>query len=761
MSGLPSSDGSTADRKPGRLPGSGADSPDPAVPGADDPAPDQQSVTDGPGAQVGPRFDGPSGPEGDQGRESEDEYTDEEDEAELPAASDVLARLESLLGLPRIATGTVRVHGQNATGHGATAIGTLNLTTVRSGAGDGVWCQVLSARTVDDMMSAYAPAKTDERLEGHLSRSPLIRLSGRPGTGRFTSACTALARRYGSHRVGLLLAERLSDLVREDSQLDRDHGYVLMVDARQRDLDGMTLVGLAARVGRLASSLVVIGDFGDREIAGDLVEHQPAVPWEIFRAQLGHRLRGRCVAWCASCAGRCVEDYLDQECARQPSLRSYLDGSPQPAEIARLAEAVADTVPRGAELTGLLNRLLPQQLRHRARIILDPADEPGLADLGGTDYLRAFRLATGVLGGCPLTEIRWAAQQLLGPGIGMAGATGSLRQPDLDLLLGVQLREAVVAGETDRSAGVRTLRFSDSDTLLPASLLEVAWSDWGISERLLDWLAGLARTGSSQVRQAAGAAIGWSAGQSTGAVLDVLRALARERQAGVRQVAGVALVAMAMQPELRRPVQVLLDRWAEGTAYERDTVARAYALGLAQVWPETAVTQLRRVAQWRLQRWQNSVVRGLLEVYRGGHADLVVPALVDWVRSPDPEVRRHAARATRTLADQWAPAPRSHWPALLDLIRAGVVQRADVASLWAVALSLPETAYRSWRTLGYWLNQADGHPDVAEACLDLLRATIIDQPLRRRLAHQLRHVWRPVMPHNQLLFRLAPLTLED
>ncbi|WP_036375240.1 hypothetical protein, partial [Micromonospora sp. ATCC 39149] len=262
----------------------------------------------------------------------------------------------------------------------------------------------------------------------------------------------------------------------------------------------------------------------------------------------------------------------------------------------------------------------------------------------------------------------------------------------------------------------------------------------------------------------AAGAVGWSAVHGVHAALHTVDQLARERRAGVRQAAAIALVGMAMQPELRQRVRVELDRWATGgAAHLRDTVARAYALGLARLWPETALVQLRRVAEARMQRRNNSVVRGLVEVYVAGHAASVLPALAEWAVAEDqPEVRLHAGRALRVLADRWVPAPRESWPELLDLARAGTVRMSDLATCWATALSLPGTAYRAWRTLGFWLNRADGNPEVAALCLHLVDLVVAGrEPLRHRLDHQLRHVWGPLMPRNTLLRHVRRLIDED
>ncbi|WFE93615.1 hypothetical protein [Micromonospora sp. WMMD987] len=697
---------------------------------------------------------------------------DEQDEAPDPVA--VLARLTALLGAPSsIGVGDVRVRGQNATGPGATAIGTVNITTATVATGGRSWSETLSGTWVRQLADGYAPAPSDQWLDRQLKLRHLVCLTGVDGTGRHTAACLASARRYGYDRVGVLDAEHLSDLLGTDVPVRPGHGYTLALgDEAVRELDGMTLVGLAARLEATGSSLVLVGDFAHREqeFAGHLVPHRPAPSVEVFRAQLRRLLRGQCVGWCVDvCTGDCVDVYVEEECVPHPLLAAHLSGGPRAGEVVRLAELIAQAPPRGVDLTERLERLLPRQLRQRARGVFAVEDDGGEgASRWDADHRRAFRLSCAVLAGQSVVEVQAAAGRLLvGPMPGSddvaAPASVGLLGGAVDLLLGPVLRQAVVLVDDDRIGSGRRIEFSPGNDQLRTTLLEVAWSNWWLPEHLLGWLATLVRTGSPGVREAAAGAVGWSARHGVRAALKTVDDLARERRAGVRQAAAVALVAMAMQPELRQRVRAELDRWAsDGPAHRRDTVARAYALGLARLWPDTALLHLRQIAQVRMQRWHHSVVRGLVEVHSAGHQATVLPALAEWTRSEDPEVWLHAGRALRVLADRWAPAPREHWPELLDLAQAGTVSMTDLAACWANALSLPTTAYRSWRTLGFWLSRADGHAEVAAHCLEMLGLVVAGRaPLRHRLDHQLHHVWGQLMPHNTLLAAVHRLTDED
>ncbi|MGC4791488.1 hypothetical protein ACLQ22_27115 [Micromonospora sp. DT178] len=696
---------------------------------------------------------------------------DEPDEPEEPLDSgDVIRRLADLLGGSTIGLGDVRVRGQNATGHGAVAIGTVNVTTAGTDGTGRIWYESLSGNEVRELAEGYAPAPSDQQLDRHLKRRHLVCLSGPSSSGRFTSAVLATARRHGLDRACVLGAEQPADLLGSSKRLPAGRGYVLrLADTAANAVDGFTLVALAARAEATGMTLILVGDFSRRgqDLAGHVVEHRVPSAVEVFRARLRQQLTGLCVGWCPDgCDGTCVERYVDDACVTHPLLSAYLAGEPRPDEVVPVVELIARTVPHGPALTERLEQLLPRQLRERATQILDAGrpDGPDGVDGWAADQARAFRLACAVLAGQPVTEIHQAARRLAGADpTGITPTGPRLRGPEVDTLLGSTLRQAVVVIGDERATGGRRIEFAAGSEQLRSTLLEVAWTDWWLPGQLLGWLADLVRSDVPGIRQAAAGAIGWSAGRDVRAALETVGDLARERRAGVRQAAAIALVAMAMQPGLRQRVRTELDQWAAGpAAHLRDTVARAYGLGLARLWPDAALMQLRLVAQARMQRRNNSVVRGLVEVYRNGHAATLVPELVDWTASDDPEVRLHAARTLRVLADRWAEPPREHWPELLDLVRRRIVGPGDVAALWAVALGMPQTAYRSWRTLGFWLNRADGNPEVASQCLALLRHVIAGRPpLRHRLDHQIRHVWRPIMPRNDLLDAVHALIDED
>ncbi|WP_327039947.1 HEAT repeat domain-containing protein [Micromonospora ureilytica] len=686
---------------------------------------------------------------------------------ELLDPTDVLRRLAGLLGGSSIGVGDVRVQGQNATGHGAVAIGTVNVTAARSGGAGRVWFETLVEANVRETAGGYASTPSDRRLDHHLQHHDLVCLSGPVGSGLITSATLAAARKHGFARVRVLGVEQLSDLLGAEAPLPAGHGYVLRLsEVDLPEVDGFTLVALSARAATSGTTVVLVGDFSRRrnDLVGHVVEHRSAPAAEVFRAQLRHQLSGQCVGWCTdACDGRCLERYVDEDCLRHPLLSAYLAGEPRPSEVLKVVALIARTVPKAGALTERLEQFLPLQLRERAVEILDLR---GGDEIDGftNEEVRAFRLSCAVLAGQPVAEIHQAAQRLARLHFQEVTSTGApLRASAIEALLGSTLSQAVTRLNDVRVPGGCRIDFPAGTEPLRSALLEVAWTEWWSPAELLDWLADLIRGDLPAVRQAAAGAIGWSATRDVQAALDTVGVLARERRAGVRQAAAIVLVAMAMQPMLHHRVRTELGRWTAGpAAHLRDTVARAYSLGLAQLWPDAALVQLRQVAKARMQRWNNSVVRGLVEVYRNGHTGSVVPALVDWTASADPEVQLHAARTLRVLADRWAEPPREHWPELLHLVDQGTIRLADLAVLWATALSLPWTAYRSWRTLGFWLDRADRQPVVAGHCLQLVRHVVAGQPaLRHRLDHQLHHVWRPVMLHNDLLDDVQRLIDEE
>ena len=224
----------------------------------------------------------------------------EADEPEEPLDSaDVIRGLADLLGGATIGLGDVRVRGQNATGHGAVAIGTVNVTTTGADGTGRIWYESLSGNEVGELAQGYAPTSSDQQLDRHLKRRHLVCLSGPSASGRFTSAVLATARRHGLDRACVLGAEQPADLLGPSERLPAGRGYVLrLADSAANAVDGFTLVALAARAEATGMTLILVGDFSRRgqDLAGHLVEHRVPPAVEVFRARLRQQLTGRASA---------------------------------------------------------------------------------------------------------------------------------------------------------------------------------------------------------------------------------------------------------------------------------------------------------------------------------------------------------------------------------------------------------------------------------------------------------------------------------
>ncbi|MFF0121716.1 hypothetical protein ACFYP0_16855 [Micromonospora arida] len=411
-----------------------------------------------------------------------------EEEADEPEdlldPTDVLRGLAGLLGGSSIGVGDVRVQGQNATGHGAVAIGTVNVTAARSDGAGRVWFETLVEANVRETASRYASTPSDQRLDHHLQHQHLVCLSGLVGSGRFTSATLAVARRHGFDRVCVLGGvDQLSDLLGAGASLPAGHGYVVRLsEVVIRAVDGFTLVALAARAATSGTTVVLVGDFSQRkhDFVGHVVDHRPAPAAEVFRAQLRHQLRGQCVGWCTdTCDGRCLKRYVDLDCSGHPLLSAYLVGQPRPSEVLKVVATIAPTVPKAGALTERLERLLPLQLRERAVEILDVQRVGEEIDGFTNDEVRAFRLSCAVLAGQPVAEMHEAARRLARWGFHEVTPTGApLRGSAIDALLGPTLSQAVARVPDARVPGGCRIDFPAGTESIRSALLEVAWTDW-------------------------------------------------------------------------------------------------------------------------------------------------------------------------------------------------------------------------------------------------------------------------------------------
>jgi hypothetical protein len=177
--------------------------------------------------------------------------------------------------------------------------------------------------------------------------------------------------------------------------------------------------------------------------------------------------------------------------------------------------------------------------------------------------------------------------------------------------------------------------------------------------------------------------------------------------------------------------------------------------------PYAGLHDLRRVALDAWQRRSLLIAIGVEQTYARSRAAEIIGELVEWTRSDEERVQRHAAQSFVRLARRSAESSESQWPELLGRLRDGELGTEQVAELWILSLSYPPTASSAWRVLTYWINRAEHHPAVAQPLLDVVDSMTGVEQITVRLRHQMRHVWREQRPASPVLTGIAAIIKES
>ncbi len=671
------------------------------------------------------------------------------------------------------ASGSIRVGslrnkgGQAAVGHHATNIG-VQVNHMGRPTEDASWSTPIPAHLVAQLVMSYTATGSDEDLIDHLKTQDLVYLTGDSGTGRQTAAMVALEQQAGAQciaTVRLAANIRLVDVVRRVELLG-NHGHVLDISTTPHP-DLITLAVLEDQARRQQAKIVVIGQ---RAQAGvDLghypVHHRPAKPEAIFRKQLAYWLEqhARCVGTCADCCHECVPPYVEV-CLGHANLANHLHRIPPVAEIADIAKRIAETAPTAEALADLLAQLMPDPYRNEARKILriTPDEQKSATPALTPEYRRAFRIAYAVFEGEPLARV-FSAAELLAP------SPESTTQPaTVQRHLGIEVSSLLPPGMSPDTATTeggggspQVARLRDRELVF--AILDVAWNEWGLSGRLLDWLKRLVNEGSPAERRRAAVVAGWLAWFDFAQVYDTLvDAWAANAKRDLRSAAALTLVSTAGDKRFADAVGLRMRNWALGpSAFRGDSVAQAYALGIGRSLDRRGLTDLEMVAMDRRQRLNEVIAQAVAQLYEPAEARATMRELFQWSRSGNEWLQLHAARSLVLLASRSARERGRQCPDLMLRIHHGHVEPSDAAGLWALALSHPGTAFNAWQLLTYWLSRAEAYPELNDTMLGLLERLGQEPPLRTRLVHQYRHVWREQRPDNALLDRVGTMLEEN
>lgn len=592
------------------------------------------------------------------------------------------------------------------------------------------------------IVETYARTTTDAALDELLEWNWTACLSGPTNSGRFTSACAALARKHGRerlHEILLPVDTPVGALVKQRKQILTGHGYLLRWPRKDYVETMRSLADLFHE--RSATLLLVVNREGrEREPHSAEVRHRQPDPVEVFARHLKQRLR--LVHHLPADRG----DHLVKRYLSDGNLRSELQRTYGPREAAHVARLIGErSQPLAADdMACVLDETQPRRRRRAARILL-PQERVPAARRRDRQHERAFRIAYAVFGRQPVHYVFESASWLLAEidSAALRPDWGSLAlEHSVCELLGPDLEGDWAEGQdvtassagSSRSAWIR-------DTSMRGAILDVAWHEFdNTREPLLRWLNRLVRDGDLTMNRAAAYTAALLAHHDFDQIHSkLIDDWAGSRRPRLRQAAAWAETVAPLGGQVGDRILRRIRAWSTGGSnYQRDTAARVYASGLQQPVLAWSMADLRRIAADRMQRRWHAVARGVNQLYAADRAGWIITELAFWAE--DPLVRVHAARALVMLASRVVDTGGNR-PELLDRVVAGDVDITDLARVWQAAFLVPEVTGSAWPVFVRWLNRADTDDVLRASVASLLQQTMRSERERRRALFYLDREW--------------------
>lgn len=650
--------------------------------------------------------------------------------------------------------GTVDAHGPTAIGNSNFVAGVYNYNAATQDAAAFVTHLPLAG-----LQDYYASTPVDQILDEILKRQHVACLTGPPGTGRFTTACAALARHHPGqvHEVHLPAELDLGTLCTQPEHLVRGGGHVLRVPGV---ITSHTIRMLDGVFRRRDATAVLIRDLDQRdaEMPVGAVAHRPAAPTEVFSQHVRHAWRPEYPDRSEQYDQVSVDRYLDL-CLSRADLCTALTEAYRPREIVDIAEAVAARKPQGdEEFTALLAASQPVRRRRAAEILLPEreGDTPRYHRVG--QYERAFRIAYAVFSRKPLHHVFDSAglfldqideEELPGHRLGRH----ALVHPVSELLGGTLARDWQDAQLAEPGTS-RTVRLRDAK--MRGAILDIAWHEFDNTRpAMLRWLRQLVEDGDETDRRAAADVAGLLAHYD----FDYVYTALVDRWAGSafgaqRDAAARVAVTAARGGQVTHRVRGKVRAWVWSKhAYRRDTAARVYASGLHQPYLLWTLADLHRIADDPMQRHQSTVANAIDRLYVSDLAGPLITELRHWTDGSrnSPGTQASAAHAFLSMAVRVNTVDATGRLDLLDQVAKGQVNIPDLAALWKVALLEPGSDSGAWEILYSWLCQPEIFPELQAVLAELFACLAEDNVLRRRLSFYRDRRWH----HHQPLIDAA------
>jgi hypothetical protein len=512
-------------------------------------------------------------------------------------------------------------------------------------------------------------------------------LTGKPGSGRSTSALHALDERTGagSDRVWVLDPQTsLADLRADD--LKPDYGYVLDTTGHEQALDSVAFGQVREQLSSRDAYLVIIAESvrDPRHFEGHLVKHSNPSLTDVFSKHLAH-----------------LGDALSE--AERDRMALELDGLTYPRYAVSLAEALATELSLGHDIKQVLAgywKLLAKEEFRRA---------DNLAR-------RCFLLACAVVDGLPSGEVARAGFDLDSrlqraekpwqlPSRIVFDQELSGWWPDF-----VDIRSGPDPGQPDAPAPIAD-RLVVRNRALTGALLTLAWTEHPAAQlKLLAWLRDLAgggrpARGTDLIRRAK---VAWAVGTLARLDFDTVYQEVMERwlkpgtgsATGLHRTVAWSLAVAAQDRPLSSHVKRRIERWSRSPDQAQlMAAATAYGDRIAGISPREALDGLSRMARYLHQ--YSPLCDALRQLCADGEAAAVLDELAKWVQE-EGSLRQ---AATTAMVGWLAYIPDAPGLLLLNRLAQSQVSTAALTSVWRAALGERRTADQAARGLVRWMEE--------------------------------------------------------
>ena len=549
---------------------------------------------------------------------------------------------------------------------------------------EGVETWVVKKQLLAELAALYVvPTPVFGDALGRLQDRRVVVLHGRPHWGkRFTALC--LLHELTRHDDGAEIQRLDQDedlLSLGPKTLKRGCGYIVDTLAPEHAgrLTDDRLDRLSEDLREFSGYLAITIDLrtvSRRLIAADyLIEcEEPPDAVEVLRRHLDALPGGP----------ECTELISRQE------IVDFLQTKPLPRDVVQLAKDLAGAA-REDRVDALLSRLSDHVSKDVEEWFQQHTDR---AD-------RAFMLALAVFNGETYQNVLDGADRL-------DSRLQQIAAPDSD-----GGRPVFGTGKSEQLARARARRLSSwehrsvgslpveivefENPRMASAVLDFVWDEYGDTRRaVLDWLSDLAADPDIRLRARAAMAIGRLSLTGFGHIHDeILSRWAGSKVYRLRQSVAWMLAIPAEDATIAPAVRALLRDWADpdSNRWRKLTAANAYGSYVGQLFPDAALSGLRRIADYPVDEGIGRAVSySMASLFEAGYEREVVEALVEWTAADD-QPRERLAHSGRIeiglrsfmwiaeLATVEPPPEGQPWPALLALTENDPGAVADVATL--------------------------------------------------------------------------------